>query len=66
MKVRFIEETADDLTKGKNYKVISESEKGYVIKDDEGDKISALKHHFEIVASKQLKETQVAKKCQTV
>ena len=49
MKVRYIEETAHELTKGKSYRVLREHVNRYVIKDNEGDEISALKHHFEIV-----------------
>ena len=49
MKVRYIEETGHCLTKGREYKVLREGGGRYIIKDDDGDEISALKHCFEIV-----------------
>ena len=55
MKVRYISETADDLTKGKKYKVIGGSENRYMIKDDNGNEVIRFKTRFELVPSKQLK-----------
>jgi len=55
MKVRFIEETYSYLTKGRKYKVISESKKWYLIKNNEGNKLQCFKKSFEIIPSKQLK-----------
>jgi len=49
MKVRYIEETGHCLTKGKAYRVLREGGDRYVIKDDDGDEISGLKHCFEVV-----------------
>ena len=71
MKVRFIEETADDLTKGKKYKVIGGIAKYYMIKDDNGNKVIRFKTRFEVVKSKKLKvgdvllETDLNKWCKT-
>jgi len=55
MKVRCIEVTDPYLTKSRKYKVISECERYYIIKDDVGDEVSALKLRFEEVPSKKLK-----------
>jgi len=55
MKVKYISETADDLTKGKKYKVIGGSENRYMIKDDNGNEVIRFKTRFELVPSKKLK-----------
>jgi len=55
MKVRYISETADDLTKGKKYNVIGGIAKYYMIKDDNGNEVIRFKTRFEIIPSKQLK-----------
>ena len=55
MKVRYIKETNPSLTKGLKYKVISESERYYLIKDNYGDEAKKRKKSFEVVPSKKLK-----------
>jgi len=52
MKVRYISETADDLTKGKKYHVIGGIAKYYMIKDDNGNEVIRFKTRFEIVKPK--------------
>jgi len=49
MKVRFIEETDNDLTKDKKYKVLADSEKYYLIKTDNGHEAARFKTRFEVV-----------------
>ena len=55
MKVRYIKETNPSLTKGLKYKVISESERYYLIKDNYGDEEKKRKKSFEVLPSKKLK-----------
>jgi len=49
MKVRYIKETNPSLTKGRKYKVISECERYYLIKDNDGDEEKKRKERFEVV-----------------
>jgi len=55
MKVRYIGDTDELLTKGKKYKVLADMYNSYQLIDNNGYTNNYSKNYFEIVKSKQLK-----------